>query len=80
MTRVPGPMRHIGWPEARRRQTTTQGARNRPVVIRPFIFGATSGREDEPPHKERATTPWLCASSFSPKPAVKKANRHARSE
>ena len=47
MTREPGPTRHIGRLEARRRQTTTQGARNRPVVMRPFIFGATSGREDE---------------------------------
>jgi hypothetical protein len=80
MTRGPGPTRHVGWPEARRRQTTTQGARNRPVVIRPFIFGATSDQEDEPPHKERATVPRLCASSFSPKPAVKNANRQAESK
>jgi hypothetical protein len=80
MTRGPGPTRHIGRPEARRRQTTTQGARNRLVVIRPFIFGATSGREDEPLHKERATAPRLCEPSFSPKPAVKKVNHHAGSE
>jgi hypothetical protein len=51
-----------------------------PVVMRPFTFGATSGREDEPPHKERATAPRLGVSSFSPKPAVKKANRHVGSE
>jgi hypothetical protein len=49
------------------------------MVIRPFIFEATNGREDKPPHKERATAPRLCASSFSPKPAVKKANRHTGS-
>jgi hypothetical protein len=75
MTRGPGPTRHRGRPEARRRQTTTQEARNRPMVIRPFTFRATSDQEDEPPHRERATAPRLCASSFSPKPAVKKANR-----
>jgi hypothetical protein len=27
--------------------------------MRPFIFGATSGQEDEPPHKEHATAPRL---------------------
>ena len=45
----------------------------------PFIFAATSGQEDEPPHKERATAPRLCAPSSSPKPAVKKANCRAGS-
>jgi hypothetical protein len=64
MTRGPGPTCHIGRPEARRRQTTTQGACNRPVVMCPFTFGATNGREGEPPHKERATAPRLSASSF----------------
>jgi hypothetical protein len=64
MTWGPGPTRHIGGPKAQRRQTTTQGACNRPVVMRPFTFGATSGREDELPHKERATAPRLGASSF----------------
>jgi hypothetical protein len=50
-----------------------------PAVMRPFIFGATSGQEDEPPHKEHATAPRLSAPSSSPKPAVKKANRHTGS-
>jgi hypothetical protein len=49
------------------------------MVMRPFIFGATSGQEDEPPHKERATAPRLCAPSSLPKPTVKKANCHAGS-
>jgi hypothetical protein len=35
MTRGPGPTRHIGWPEAWRRRTTTQGARNRPWLYAP---------------------------------------------
>jgi hypothetical protein len=61
------------------RRTTTQGACNCPAVMRPFIFGATSGQEGEPPHKEQATAPRLSAPSSSPKPAVEKANRHARS-
>jgi hypothetical protein len=51
-----------------------------PRVYTPFIFGATNGPEDEPPHKERATAPRLCAPSFSPKPVVKKANCHTGSE
>jgi hypothetical protein len=29
--------------------------------MRPFIFGATSGQEGEPPHKEHATAPRLSA-------------------
>jgi hypothetical protein len=49
------------------------------VVMRPFIFAETSGREGEPPHKEHATAPRLCAPSSSPKQAVEKANRHAES-
>jgi hypothetical protein len=79
MTRGPGPTCHAGWPEARRRQTAAQGACNRPAVMRPFIFAATSGQEDEPPHKERATAPRLCAPSSLLKPVVEKANRHAGS-
>jgi hypothetical protein len=35
--------------------------------------------EGEPPHKERATAPQLCAPSFSEQPAVRKANHHTRS-
>jgi hypothetical protein len=40
------------------------------AVVRPFIFTATNGQEGEPPHKERATAPRLCAPSSSPQPAV----------
>jgi hypothetical protein len=40
-----------------RRRTATQGACNRPAVIRPFISAATSGQGGEPPHKEHATAP-----------------------
>jgi hypothetical protein len=56
--------------QARRRRTAAQGACNRPAVIRPFIFAATSGQESEPPHKKRATAPRLCAPSASLQPAV----------
>jgi hypothetical protein len=45
----------------------------------PSIFTATSSQEDEPPHEERATAPRLYAPSSSPKPAVKKTNRHVGS-
>jgi hypothetical protein len=79
MTRGPGPTCHTDSPEARRRRTTAQGACNCPAVMRPFIFGATNGQENEPPHKEHATAPRLCAPSSSPKPAVEKANHHAGS-
>jgi hypothetical protein len=44
--------------------------------MRPFIFGATSGQEDEPPHKEHATAPRLRTPSSLPKPVVEKANSH----
>jgi hypothetical protein len=47
-----------------------------PHGMRPFIFGATSGQEDEPPHKGHATAPRLCTPSSTSKPAVKKVNRH----
>jgi hypothetical protein len=57
MTWGPGPTCHTGRPEAQRRQTAAQGAGNRPAVMHPFIFTATSGQEGEPPHKERATAP-----------------------
>jgi hypothetical protein len=50
-----------------------------PAVMRPYIFGATSGREGKLPHKEHATAPRLRAPSSSPKPAVKKAIRHTGS-
>jgi hypothetical protein len=79
MTRGLGPTCHTGWPEARRRQTATQGAYNCPAVMHPFIFAATSGQEGESPHKERATAPRLCAPTFLPKPAVEKANHRAGS-
>jgi hypothetical protein len=65
MTRGSGLTCHTSWPEARRRRTAAQGACDRPAVIRPFIFTATSGQEGEPPHKERATAPRLCAPSAS---------------
>jgi hypothetical protein len=62
-----------------KKKTATQGACNRPAVMCPFIFAATIGQEDEPPHKERATAPRLYAPSSSPKLVVKKANRRAGS-
>jgi hypothetical protein len=40
------------------------------VVIRPFISAAISGQGGEPPHKERATAPRLCALSVSLQPVV----------
>jgi hypothetical protein len=48
-----------------RRQTAAQGACNRPAVIHPSIFTTTSGQGGEPPHKELATAPRLCAPSAS---------------
>jgi hypothetical protein len=74
-----GPTCHTGWPEARRRRIVAQGACNRPVVIRPSIFAATSGQEGEPPHKERATALRIFALPSSLQPAVKEANRRTRS-
>jgi hypothetical protein len=56
---------HTSWPEARRRRIVAQGACNRPAVIRPSIFAATSSQGSEPPHKERATAPRFCAPSAS---------------
>jgi hypothetical protein len=79
MTWGPGPPCHTSWPEARRRRTAAQRACNRPAVMCPFIFAATSGQKGEPSHKERATALRLCAPSSSPKPAVKKANHRAGS-
>jgi hypothetical protein len=70
MTWGPGLTCHTSWPEARRRRIVTQGACNRHVVIRPSIFATTSGQEGEPPHKERATAPRLCAPSASLQPVV----------
>jgi hypothetical protein len=79
MTRGPGPTCHTSWPEARRRRTAAQGACNRLAVVRPVIFAATNGQECESPHKERTTASRLYALSSSPQPAVKKADRRARS-
>jgi hypothetical protein len=70
MTRGPGPTCHAGWPEARRRQTAAQGVCNRPAVMHPFIFAATSGQEGEPPRRKRTTDPRLCAPSASLRPVV----------
>jgi hypothetical protein len=61
---------HLRRNQRSRRRTAAQGACNRPTVIHPFIFAATSGQEGEPPHKERATAPWLCAPLASLQPAV----------
>jgi hypothetical protein len=41
-----------------RRRTAAQGACNRPAVIRPSIFTATSGQGGKSPRKEHDTTPW----------------------
>jgi hypothetical protein len=65
--------------QSAKKKTATQGACNRPTVMCPSIFAATSGQEDELPHEERATAPRLYAPSSSPKPAVKKANHRAGS-
>jgi hypothetical protein len=61
---------HLRRNQQSRRRTATQGACNHPAVIRPFISAATSGQGGEPPHKERATTPRLCAPSASLQPVV----------
>jgi hypothetical protein len=52
------------------RRTVAQGACNRPVVKRPFIFAVTSGQKGEPPRKKRTTALRLCAPSASLQPAV----------
>jgi hypothetical protein len=52
------------------RRTTSQGACNRPAVMRPFIFAETSGRKSEPPRRKRTTAPRLCAPSASLQPTV----------
>jgi hypothetical protein len=52
------------------RRTATQGACNRPTVMRPFIFAETSGREGEPPRRKRTTDPRLCTPSASLRPVV----------
>jgi hypothetical protein len=56
---------HLRCNQRSRRRTAAQGACNCPAVIRPFISAATSGQGGEPPHKERATAPRLCAPSAS---------------
>jgi hypothetical protein len=70
---------HLRRNQRLRRQTAAQGACNRPAVIRPSIFTATSGQGGEPPHKERVTALRLFALPSSPQPAVKEANRRTRS-
>ena len=52
------------------RRTAAQGACNRLVVMRPFVFAETSGQEGEPPRKKRTTAPLLCAPSASLQPTV----------
>jgi hypothetical protein len=61
---------HLRRNQRSRRRTAAQGACNRPAVICPFISAATSGQEGEPPHKECATAPRLCAPSASLQPVV----------
>jgi hypothetical protein len=50
------------------RRIAAQGARNRPAVMRPYIFAETSGREGEPPHRKRTIALRLCATSASLQP------------
>jgi hypothetical protein len=54
---------HLRRNQRSRRRTAIQGACNRPAVIRPSTFTATSGQGGEPPHKEHATAPRLCRRS-----------------
>jgi hypothetical protein len=61
---------HLRRNQRSRRRTAAQGTYNRPAVVRPFMFAATNGQEDEPPHKERAIAPRLCAPSALPQPAA----------
>jgi hypothetical protein len=61
---------HLHRNQRSRRRTAAQGARNRPAVIRPSIFTATSDQRGEPPHKEHATAPRLRAPSVSLQPVV----------
>jgi hypothetical protein len=65
------------------RRTAAQGACNRPVVMRPFIFAETSGRKGKPPRRKRTTALRLCAPSASPQPArrllgAEKSHRRSR--
>jgi hypothetical protein len=61
---------HLRRNQRSKRRTVAQGACNRPTVVRPFIFAETSGQEDEPPRRKRATAPRLCTPSASLQPAV----------
>jgi hypothetical protein len=61
---------HLCRSQRSRRRTTAQGACNRPAVIRPSIFTATSGQGGESPHKKHATAPRLRAPSASLQPVV----------
>jgi hypothetical protein len=56
---------HLRRNQRLRRRTAIRGMCNRPAVIRPSTFTATSGQGGEPPHKERATAPRLCTPSAS---------------
>jgi hypothetical protein len=56
---------HLRRNQHSRRRTAVQGACNRPAVIRPSTFTTTSDQGGEPPHKEHATAPRLCAPSAS---------------
>jgi hypothetical protein len=57
---------HLRRNQRSRRRTAIQGACNCPAVIRPTTFTATSGQGGEPPHKEHATAPRLCAPRLRP--------------
>jgi hypothetical protein len=61
---------HLRRNQRSRRQTSVQGACNRPAVIRPSIFTTTSSQGGEPSHKEHATAPRLRAPSASLQPVV----------
>jgi hypothetical protein len=61
---------HLHRNQRSRRRTAAQGACNRPVVMRPFIFAETSGREGESPRRKRTAIPRLCAPSASLQPTV----------
>jgi hypothetical protein len=47
--------------------------------MRPFILGATSGQEGEPPHKGACNCPVFKRSLIFAETSVEKSNRHAGS-
>jgi hypothetical protein len=57
---------HLRHSQRSRRRTAMQGACNRPAVICPSTFTATSGQGGELPHKEHATAPRLCPPRLRP--------------